>query len=82
MTLPYTQATAMIREDGTVFLNYEVVSEVGIDMPRINYDRYAGRKYRYAFGCANQVTGEFMNTVGSLLSFFFLIAFYFKSTHS
>lgn len=63
VSLPDTHATAMLRDDGTVFLNYEVVSEVGIDMPRINYDRFNGRKYRYAFGCANQVSGEFMNSV-------------------
>ncbi|XP_071840434.1 carotenoid-cleaving dioxygenase, mitochondrial-like [Apostichopus japonicus] len=63
VTLPDTQATAMIRDDGTVFLNYEVVSEIGIDMPRINYNGFAGRKYKYAFGCANQAAGEFMNTL-------------------
>lgn len=63
VSLPDTHATAMLRDDGTVFLNYEIVSEVGIDMPRINYDKFNGRKYRYAFGCANQGSGDFMNSV-------------------
>ncbi|XP_077994872.1 beta,beta-carotene 15,15'-dioxygenase-like [Glandiceps talaboti] len=51
--LQYTTATAVKREDGTVHVTGECVSEKGIELPVINYNAYNGRKYRYTYGVSD-----------------------------
>ena len=38
-----------MRENGKVWLESESLSDVDIEMPRINYD-FNGRKYRFVYG--------------------------------
>ncbi|KAG7269319.1 hypothetical protein CRUP_031839 [Coryphaenoides rupestris] len=42
VSLPYTTATAVMHSDGTIWLEPE--------FPQINYERYAGKNYTYAYG--------------------------------
>ncbi|CAH1775295.1 unnamed protein product [Owenia fusiformis] len=57
VTLSGTTATAILKEDGFVHLTYEplytdefVKLSSGFDFPRINYDFYNTKPYRYCYG--------------------------------
>lgn len=54
VTLKNTRATAEKLKDGSVFCTpdelFEAGSKGGFDFPKINYKRYNGRPYRYAYG--------------------------------
>ena len=44
----------------------ERLSEVRIELPRINYRHRAGRRYRYVYGAGNQVPGNFIDKLVKL----------------
>ncbi|KAM6962852.1 retinal Mueller cells isomerohydrolase-like [Aplochiton taeniatus] len=53
VSLPYTTATAVLRSDGTVFLEPEVLfsgPRQAFEFPQINYSLCSGRNYSYAYG--------------------------------
>ncbi|XP_070538077.1 carotenoid-cleaving dioxygenase, mitochondrial-like isoform X2 [Ptychodera flava] len=50
VTLSYTKCTAELAEDNTVFCTPEKIIEQAFEAPRINYERYNGKKYRYVYG--------------------------------
>ncbi|KAM9719083.1 retinoid isomerohydrolase [Menidia menidia] len=52
VSLPYTTATATMHSDGMVFLEPEVLfsgPRQAFEFPQINYERYAGKNYTYAY---------------------------------
>ncbi|XP_055953559.1 carotenoid-cleaving dioxygenase, mitochondrial-like [Argiope bruennichi] len=63
VTLKDTQATAVIQENGVIFLTPETKGEAGYDMPTINYSMYNSKKYRYAYGSGSFDTGKFANSL-------------------
>jgi beta,beta-carotene 9',10'-dioxygenase len=44
----------------------ERLSETRIELPRINYQRRAGRRYRYVYGAGNEVQGNFIDNLVKL----------------
>ncbi|XP_070535666.1 beta,beta-carotene 15,15'-dioxygenase-like isoform X2 [Ptychodera flava] len=48
--LEYTLSTAVLQQNGEVYLTWESITNTGIELPIINYEEYNGRKYRYAYG--------------------------------
>jgi carotenoid cleavage dioxygenase-like enzyme len=41
----------------------EELSEVTLELPRFDYRRRAGRRYRYVYGAGNRVTGDFLDSL-------------------
>uniref|UniRef100_A0A8C5BTQ3 Retinal Mueller cells isomerohydrolase-like n=1 Tax=Gadus morhua TaxID=8049 RepID=A0A8C5BTQ3_GADMO len=53
VSLSYTTATAVLRSDGTVWLEPEVLfsgPRQAFEFPQINYSRCSGKNYRYVYG--------------------------------
>ncbi|KAI1883310.1 hypothetical protein AGOR_G00243880 [Albula goreensis] len=53
ISLPYTTATAVMRSDGSVWLEPEVLfsgPRQAFEFPQINYSRCSGKNYTYAYG--------------------------------
>ncbi|XP_025080912.1 beta,beta-carotene 15,15'-dioxygenase-like [Pomacea canaliculata] len=50
----YSRAQAKLQPDGSVFLKPDFIldgnNKVVMELPRINYDKFNGRKYRYVYG--------------------------------
>ena len=44
----------------------ERLSETTIELPRINYQSRAGRRYRYVYGVGNEVQGDFIDNLVKL----------------
>ncbi|XP_013780683.1 beta,beta-carotene 15,15'-dioxygenase-like isoform X1 [Limulus polyphemus] len=56
--LPGSEATAHFEQDGSVFCQYEALTEAGpghAEMPGINYAKYNGRKYRFFYALGRKV---------------------------
>lgn len=53
VTLDNTEAEAFRMLDGSINVKPELLCDMGCETPRINYDKYLGKKYRYYFsiGC-------------------------------
>jgi beta,beta-carotene 9',10'-dioxygenase len=47
-------------------VSVERLSEVSIELPRLNYRRCAGRPYRYVYGVGNEVPGNFIDSLVKL----------------
>lgn len=59
VTLSHSEATAYRQSDGSILCNPELLTEPGEwspELPRINYEKYNGKKYRYFYAMA-QKTG-------------------------
>ncbi len=56
-----TRATINLRQNGPVSL--ERLSEKSVELPRINYERYNTRPYRYVYGAGNTVPGNFLDDI-------------------
>ena len=41
----------------------EPLSDVPIELPRLDYQRRAGRRHRYVYGVGNEVTGDFLDSL-------------------
>uniref|UniRef100_A0AAY4EWJ6 Retinal pigment epithelium-specific protein 65kDa n=1 Tax=Denticeps clupeoides TaxID=299321 RepID=A0AAY4EWJ6_9TELE len=53
ISLPYTTATAVLRSDGTVWLEPEVLfsrPRQAFEFPQINYSKHCGKDYTYVYG--------------------------------
>ncbi|XP_051855417.1 retinoid isomerohydrolase isoform X1 [Antechinus flavipes] len=53
VSLPNTTAAAILRSDGTIWLEPEVLfsgSRQAFEFPQINYHKYSGKPYTYAYG--------------------------------
>ncbi|KAL1022412.1 hypothetical protein UPYG_G00026650 [Umbra pygmaea] len=53
ISLPYTTATAVMRSDGTIWLEPEVLfsgPRQAFEFPQINYNKFSGKNYSYAYG--------------------------------
>ncbi|XP_044882044.1 retinoid isomerohydrolase isoform X2 [Mauremys mutica] len=53
VTLPYTTATATLHSDETIWLEPEILfsgARQAFEFPQINYKKYAGKPYTYAYG--------------------------------
>uniref|UniRef100_A0A3Q3WUK2 Retinoid isomerohydrolase n=1 Tax=Mola mola TaxID=94237 RepID=A0A3Q3WUK2_MOLML len=53
VSLPYTTATAVMHADGMIWLEPEVLfsgPRQAFEFPQINYEKYAGKNYTYAYG--------------------------------
>ncbi|XP_048844472.1 retinoid isomerohydrolase isoform X2 [Brienomyrus brachyistius] len=53
ISLPYTTATAVMRNDGTIWLEPEVLFSAprqAFEFPQINYKRFCGKNYTYVYG--------------------------------
>ncbi|XP_066304665.1 carotenoid-cleaving dioxygenase, mitochondrial-like [Branchiostoma lanceolatum] len=55
VTLVDTEASAVLREDGTVFCTPERLCPGIVELPRINYDHYNGKKYQFFYGVSGQI---------------------------
>lgn len=53
--LPGSVAEAYVLKDGQVFCQPELLCNIGCETPRINYEQYAGRKYRYFYAISSDV---------------------------
>ncbi|XP_018898703.2 carotenoid isomerooxygenase [Bemisia tabaci] len=56
--LPTARATAFQQSKSTVSLFPELLSNIGCETPRINYDRCGGKKYRYFYAISSDVDLE------------------------
>nr|NP_001071891.1 RPE65 homolog [Ciona intestinalis]BAE73258.1 RPE65 homolog [Ciona intestinalis] len=61
VTIPGCKATAMLNKSGVVSLTYELLvpddfpnTELGIELPRINYDGYNGREYKFIYAISSE----------------------------
>ncbi|XP_017548917.1 retinal Mueller cells isomerohydrolase isoform X1 [Pygocentrus nattereri] len=53
ISLSYTTATAVLRSDGTIWLEPEVLFSAprqAFEFPQINYSKYSGKDYTFAYG--------------------------------
>ncbi|XP_022104370.1 beta,beta-carotene 15,15'-dioxygenase-like [Acanthaster planci] len=55
VTLVGSRATAKLIEPGKVVCTHEDLSDQRIELPRINYEKYNGRPYRYIYGMPNNL---------------------------
>ncbi|XP_022104407.1 beta,beta-carotene 15,15'-dioxygenase-like [Acanthaster planci] len=55
VTLAGSRATAKLIGPGKVFCTHEDLSDQRIELPRINYEKYNGRPYRYIYGLPNNL---------------------------
>ncbi|XP_071945674.1 beta,beta-carotene 15,15'-dioxygenase-like [Antedon mediterranea] len=66
VTLKNSKATARLQKNGQVYLVPECMSEIGIDMPCINYKKYNAKPYRYAYGTSNVPAGGFVDAMAKI----------------
>ncbi|XP_033097800.1 beta,beta-carotene 15,15'-dioxygenase-like [Anneissia japonica] len=66
VTLTCSTATAKLQKDGQIYLVPECMSELGIDMPCINYEKNNARPYRYAYGTTNVPKGGFVDAMAKI----------------
>ncbi|XP_060600972.1 carotenoid-cleaving dioxygenase, mitochondrial-like [Ruditapes philippinarum] len=63
VTLSYTKATAKRRDAKTVFLTHEILCDIGIEFPQINYRNYNTKKYRYVYGVGWHSKADIIHTL-------------------
>ncbi|PIK44851.1 hypothetical protein BSL78_18299 [Apostichopus japonicus] len=49
VSLPYTEAQACLLEDGSVHCSPEILINQYLELPRINYEEYNGKKYQFFY---------------------------------
>ncbi|XP_077988177.1 carotenoid-cleaving dioxygenase, mitochondrial-like [Glandiceps talaboti] len=71
VTLDYTTASASLSDNGNVHLVWESVfpDAPGLELPQINYKKYNGEKYRYAYGIIQGTFEVGTKTNDALLTF-------------
>jgi hypothetical protein len=63
ITLQGTKATAYRLYDGNIFLQPELLCDLGCETPRIYYEKYLGRSYRYFYAISCDVDADNPGTV-------------------
>lgn len=60
VTVPETKATAYMRSPGVIHCtpDYITAEKTVLEMPRINYDNYNGKKYRFVYGTTSLLSDE------------------------
>ncbi|ENN81377.1 hypothetical protein YQE_02194, partial [Dendroctonus ponderosae] len=58
ITLRNTQALAIYLPNGNIHVKAEKLCNLGCETPRIYYERYSGRKYRYFYAISSDVDAE------------------------
>ncbi|XP_077994411.1 carotenoid-cleaving dioxygenase, mitochondrial-like [Glandiceps talaboti] len=56
ISLDYTTSAAVKKQNGDVYIHWETITDKGIELPIIDYDRYNGKKYRYVYGVGKTAT--------------------------
>ncbi|KAG8184808.1 hypothetical protein JTE90_001505 [Oedothorax gibbosus] len=59
ISLSETQATAYLQSDGSIYCNAEVLTgseQWSLELPRINYEKFNGKKYRYFYAMGRNNT--------------------------
>ena len=57
------KASAHRLPNGNIFVKPELLCDLGLETPRINYDFYLGKEYRYFYGISSDVDIENPGTV-------------------
>jgi carotenoid isomerooxygenase len=78
VTLQGAKATAYQLYDGKIFVYPELLCDVGCETPRIYYEKYLGRSYRYFYAISSDVDAENPGTV-SRMRYICLIVNSFKN---
>jgi hypothetical protein len=63
VTLQGYKATAYQLYDGKMFLYPELLCDIGCETPRIYYEKYLGKSYRYFYAISSDVDAENPGTV-------------------
>jgi len=63
VTLQGAKATAFQLYDGKIFVNPELLCDIGCETPRIYYEKYLGRSYRYFYAISSDVDADNPGTV-------------------
>jgi len=63
VTLHGAKATAFQLYDGQIFVNPELLCDIGCETPRIYYEKYLGRSYRYFYAISSDVDADNPGTV-------------------
>ena len=66
-SLPYSDSSASWQKDGSIFIRPDELCSLGCETPRINYDVYNSRKYRYFYAVNADVDAHNPGTVNSCL---------------
>ncbi|KAG8184810.1 hypothetical protein JTE90_001507 [Oedothorax gibbosus] len=59
INLPKTKATAYYQADGSIYCNAEILTgseQWSLELPRINYEKFNGKNYRYFYALGRQGT--------------------------
>ncbi|KAK0180972.1 hypothetical protein PV327_003298 [Microctonus hyperodae] len=54
----HQNASAYSLRNGEIYVKPELICNLGCETPRINYDRYLGREYRYFYAISSDVDAE------------------------
>lgn len=63
--LSYSSSSAQWTKKGSVLIQPEVLCQLGCETPRINYEVYNGRPYRYFYAISSDVDADNPGTVRS-----------------
>lgn len=66
VNLQYTSAKAEKSPEDVIVCTPEKIGEPGIELPRINFTKHGGRKYRYVYGTGLYTDGHFKRAIGKL----------------
>ncbi|KAK4884041.1 hypothetical protein RN001_000312 [Aquatica leii] len=58
-----TNAKAFLREDGTIFVEWEVLSTSGTELPTINYSKHRGVKYKYFYAVSSDIDQGYFGAI-------------------
>jgi carotenoid cleavage dioxygenase-like enzyme len=63
VTLQGAKSTAFQLYDGKIFVYPELLCDIGCETPRIHYEKYLGRSYRYFYAISSDVDADNPGTV-------------------
>lgn len=63
VTLEHTTATAVRQINGNILCKHETLAETGFEFPQINYAKFNGRKYKFAYGVGFHQQAPIFNTL-------------------
>ncbi|KAK4884043.1 hypothetical protein RN001_000314 [Aquatica leii] len=58
-----TNAKAFLREDGTVLVEWEILSKSACELPTINYHKYQGFKYKYFYAISSDFDPDYFGSL-------------------
>ncbi|XP_059617136.1 carotenoid isomerooxygenase [Phlebotomus argentipes] len=63
VTLPNTAAKAFLAENQKIYCLPELLCDLGCETPRINYEKYGGKEYRYFYAISSDVDADNPGTI-------------------